>query len=144
LGFDLCAEDGLTSHLPPPDEFDSHLEEDFARKWGTEPRDGWQLEREGEILHNGQKVFVPDFVLRHEDGRVVLMEVIGFWTPEYLAAKAATLRAFGRHSILLAVADPLRQKLPDLPQEAVCFKSVLKVQNVLARLAKCVPSRSPR
>jgi predicted nuclease of restriction endonuclease-like RecB superfamily len=144
LGFDLSSEDGLTSHLPAPEEFDSQVEEDFARKWGTDPRDGWRLVREGEILHNDQKVFVPDFVLSHEDGRVVLMEVIGFWTPEYLAAKAATLRAFGRYVILLAVAEPLRQKLPELPHETVPFKSALKVNDVLARLANCSPSRLMR
>src|SRR5262249_24312673 len=119
LGFDLSSEDGLTSHLPAPNEFDSHLEEDFALKWGTESREGWTLEREGEVLHSGQKVFFPDFVLRHEDGRVVLMEVVGFWTPEYLAAKAATLRDFGRHAILLAVAERLRHRLPDLSQKTV-------------------------
>lgn len=134
LALDLCSAEGLTSHLPPPDEFDSQIEEDFAQKWGPDPRDGWTLEREGEVLHNGQKVFVPDFVLRHEDGRIVLLEVIGFWTPEYLEAKSATLRAFGRHSILLAVSEPLRQLLPDLFPEPIPYKSALKVKDVLARL----------
>ncbi len=142
LGLDLSCEDGLTSHLPGPDEFDSQLEEGFAGNWGTVPRDGWTLEREGEVLHSRQKVFVPDFALRHEDGRVVLMEIVGFWTPEYLEAKAATLREFGRHAILLAVAEPLRQKLPDLPHEIVTFKSVLKVNDVLSRLTDWKPARS--
>ncbi len=134
LGFDLSSDDGLTSHLPPPDEFDSQIEEDFAQKWGTESLEGWTLEREGEVLYSGQKVFVPDFVFRHADDRVVLMEVIGFWTPEYLEAKAATLRAFGQHAILLCVADPLREKLPDLALNAISFKTTLKVKDVLARL----------
>jgi uncharacterized protein len=134
LGLDLSAADGLTSHLPPPQEFDSKIEEDFAVKWGTEPRQGWTLVREGEVLHNGQKVFVPDFVLRHEDGREVLMEIIGFWTPAYLEAKLATLRTFGRHSILLAVAESLRSQLPKSLQNCVPYRSTLKVKDVLARL----------
>jgi len=135
LSLDISSDDGLTSHLPPPDDFDSQIEGDFAHKWGPDPREGWTLEREGEVLHRGQKVFVPDFVLRHEDGRVVLMEVIGFWTPEYPEAKAATLRAFGRHAILLCIAESLRQKLPDLALTAIPFKTSLKVKDVLARLA---------
>jgi predicted nuclease of restriction endonuclease-like RecB superfamily len=135
LGLDLSFADGLTSHLPPPAEFDSQIEEDFAVAWGAEPRDGWTLVREGEVLHSGQKVFVPDFVFRHEDGRTVLMEIIGFWTPEYLDAKLATLRTFGRHSIMLAVSDSLRQQLRESAQNVIPFKSALKVKDVLARLA---------
>jgi len=69
LALDLSAEEGLVSHLPAPDEFDSQVEQEFAVKWGTEPRDGWRLIREGEVLHSAQKVFIPDFVFRHDDGR---------------------------------------------------------------------------
>src|SRR6476660_9341484 len=49
LGLDLSEADGLTSHLPPPDEFDSQVESDFAEKWGSEPRAGWRLIREGDV-----------------------------------------------------------------------------------------------
>jgi hypothetical protein len=136
LGLDLSSKEGLTSHLPPPEEFDSELERDFAEKWGPEPREGWKLIREGEVLYSGQKVFVPDFVFRHDDGRIVLMEVVGFWTPEYLEAKTETLREFSRHPILLAVAEPLRQRLPGLGTDLVTFKTVLKVGDVLTRLAE--------
>ncbi len=100
---DLTADDGLHSHLPSPDEFDSQLEAAFAHDWG-EQRDGWTLQRESEILHQGQKTFVPDFVLRHDDGRTVLLEIVGFWTPEYLHAKMQTLRAFADRRILVAIA----------------------------------------
>ncbi|HEY2250341.1 MAG TPA: DUF790 family protein, partial [Planctomycetaceae bacterium] len=135
--FDLSEADGLTSHLPPPDEFDSQVESEFAEKWGREPRAGWRLTREGEVLHLGQKIFIPDFAFGHEDGRQVLLEVIGFWTPEYLEAKVATLRKFGRQPILLAVAESLVQQLPDLPGVIVVFKSRLKIDDVLAKLATC-------
>lgn len=134
LGLDLSSEEGLTSHLPSPDTFDSQYEKDFAEQWGPDPREGWSLVREGEVLYQEQKVFVPDFVFHHDDGRVVFMEIIGFWTPEYLEAKAATLRAFSGQPILLAVSESLREKLPELPAEVVPFKSGLKVKDVLARL----------
>jgi len=73
----LSSRDGYRSHLPPPEEFDSTVEESFARKFGEE-RDGWRLEREAEIVHEGQTAFVPDFVFRHEDGTEVLFEIVGF------------------------------------------------------------------
>lgn len=133
VSLDLSSEDHLSSHLPPPEEFDSRVEEGFARRWGEE-RDGWSLHREGEVLHRGQKVFVPDFVLRHRDGRSVLLEIVGFWTPEYLQAKAQTLRAFKEHKLLLAVARPASRYMPDLPLETIHYKTALRPEAVLARL----------
>jgi len=138
VGLDLSAKDGLRSHLPAPDEFDSAVEESFAAKWGPEKRDGWTLAREGEILHQGQKVFVPDFVFRHDDGRSVLMEIVGFWTPEYLQAKAETLRTFRDRAILLAVGSEADQALPDLPAQTIVYKSALKIGDVLERLGGAV------
>jgi hypothetical protein len=136
LRLDLSAADGLVSHLPSPDEFDSQVESEFAARWGAEPREGWRLIREGEVLHTGQKAFIPDFSFRHDDGRLVLMELIGFWTPEYLEAKLATLRAFGEQPILLAVSEPLTQRMPGLSGEIVTFRTRLKVDEVLSRLEK--------
>jgi uncharacterized protein len=134
---DLTADDGLHSHLPPPEEFDSQLEATFASQWGQE-RDGWTLEREGEILYQGQKTFVPDFVLRHQDGRRVLLELVGFWTPEYLHAKLQTLRAFADRRILIAVAAVNARRITELPGDVIRFKSKLRPQQVLDRLRGAV------
>jgi hypothetical protein len=134
VSLDLSAEDGLRSHLPPPDDFDSTVEAAFVEKWGPEPRDGWRLEREAEVLCCHQKVFVPDFVFRHDDGRTVLMEIVGFWTPEYLQAKAQTLRTFRDHRILLAAAKPAQASLADLPAEAIPYRTALRIKDVLERL----------
>lgn len=131
---DLSPEDNLHGHLQPPEAFDSSVEESFARKWGDGPRQGWRLLREAAILHEGQHVFVPDFALRHEDGREVLLEVIGFWTPEYLAAKSRTLSLFAAHPTLLAVQKSLIHKLPALPSGAIPYGAGLKVQDVLDAL----------
>ena len=134
LALDLAPADRLTSHLPPPEEFDSHVEEDFARRWGPGPQSGWRLIREGEVLVQGQKVFIPDFVFRHEDGRKVLLEIVGFWTPEYLEAKLRTLRTFAGHEILLAVASGIAKRLGELPARTIRFKTRLRVKDVLDRL----------
>lgn len=130
----LEANSGLSSPVPETNQFDSHVEAAFARKWGDEPRDGWTLERETEVLHAGQKVFVPDFVFRHHDGRQVLMEVVGFWTPEYLKSKLETLEAFGKHPILLAVAQSNKQHFEGRSQAMLFYKTVIKVDQVIAVL----------
>ena len=141
VSLDLSPADGLTSHLPAPAEFDSSVEEAFAAKWGGEKRDGWRLLREDEILFHKQKVFLPDFVFRHDDGRAVLMEIVGFWTPEYLQAKLETLRIFHDHRILLAVARPaasLRTQdqavVSPLPGELIPYKTALLLDDVMERL----------
>ena len=136
VALDLSPADGLTGNLPAPEEFDSSVEEAFAAKWGDEKRDGWRLAREGEVLHRHQKVFVPDFVFRHDDGRSVPMEIVGFWTPEYLQAKTATLQEFREHDILLAVAHPASDSFDELPADVIRYKTALKVKDVLERLAK--------
>lgn len=137
LGLDLSARDGLHSHLPPPETFDSRVEETFATRW-SEARNGWRLFREGEIVHSGQKVFVPDFAFRHEDGRTVLLEIVGFWTPEYLVAKRRTLEIFEPQRILVAVAERVGQAASELWPGAIRYKTRLRVEDVLARLQHSV------
>ncbi len=134
LKLELSHADGLTTHVAPPTDFDSDVERAFARKWGDEPREGWKLIREGEILQRGQKVFLPDFVFRHEDGRSAMMEIVGFWTPEYLSAKCETLKLFRSEQILLAVARSAVEQLPEITRDAIVYKSALKIKDVLARL----------
>lgn len=131
----LSAGDGFKSHLPPAEEFDSSVEESFAAKFGPE-RDGWRLKREGGILHAGQSAFVPDFVLGHEDGTEIFLEIVGFWTPEYLAAKRRTLQRFRDQRILIAV--PQRSLRPGAAagDNVIVYKTSLKVSPVLEALEK--------
>jgi len=132
--FNLSHRDNYHSHLPPPADFDSSVEEGFLEKWGTESREGWTLIREGEILWQGQKVFFPDFVLTHEDGRRVLLEIVGFWTPQYLLEKARTLGLFKEYHILLLVDQSIAEKLPELPLKVITYKSAVRLKDVLAYL----------
>ena len=129
----VCDKDGYTSHLPPPEEFDSGLEEAFAEKFG-EARDGWRLIREGDILHEHQTTFVPDFTFRHEDGTVVFLEIVGFWTPEYLARRREILSRFRRHRILMAVPQRSLREGAVAGENVVIFKTGLTIKSVLAAL----------
>ncbi len=139
--FQLSPADGLTSHLKIDALFDSDLEQKFFENWGTDPRQGWTLIHEGEILHRDQKVFVPDFVFQHASGTRVMMEVVGFWTPEYIANKRQTLDAFPAANILLVVADSI--DWPETRAAAnpfnpattlVRYKTTIKVNDVLQAL----------
>ena len=137
----VTSESGYRSHLPPPEEFDSSIEESFAEKFGEE-RDGWRLFREAEIVHEGQTAFVPDFVFRHADGAEVLLEIVGFWTPEYLAHRRETMRRFRSRRILMAVpAKSLRQGAT-IPDDVIVYKTALKLKPVLEALERQI--RNPK
>jgi predicted nuclease of restriction endonuclease-like RecB superfamily len=129
----------ITSHLPPPEEFDSSLEQALADKFGPK-RDGWQLIREGDILHEHQKTFIPDFTFRHEDGTQVFLEIVGFWTPEYLAHRRETLHQFRHHKILLAVPERSIREGATITDNILVYKTTLKLPPLLAALEAARPN----
>jgi predicted nuclease of restriction endonuclease-like RecB superfamily len=131
----ISDKDGFTSHLPSPDEFDSTLEESFAKKFGPE-RNGWRLIREGRILHDHQKTFVPDFTFRHEDGTEVLLEIVGFWTPEYLAHRRETLQQFQHHRILIAVPEKSLRQGANIGENVLVYKTALKLTPLMEALER--------
>jgi predicted nuclease of restriction endonuclease-like RecB superfamily len=66
--------------------FDSAVEEKFANRF-EQSETGWKLIREPDpmVLSNG-KAFIPDFMFEKYDMKVYL-EIVGFWTKEYLERK---------------------------------------------------------
>ncbi len=137
----LSARDGLKSALPASEEFDTALEEKFARVWGANARQGWTMTREGGVLHRGQVVMVPDFRFQHQDGRVAWLEIVGYWTPDYLQEKLRKLELFKDQPMIVAVAQALKQSFACDSPHVVWYKSALKLAPVLAALARLAPAR---
>jgi predicted nuclease of restriction endonuclease-like RecB superfamily len=133
LAFRLSAADGLRSRRKAPTLFDSSLEESIARKFGAE-RDGWRMKREAAVLEAGERLLVPDFVFTHEDGTEVALEIVGYWTPEYLAEKFPKLGAVRGVNLLVAVPRRLALRKGTLPDEALSFKRRLLLRDLMPRL----------
>jgi predicted nuclease of restriction endonuclease-like RecB superfamily len=131
----LSDRDGFTSHLPSPDEFDSSLEKSFAKKFGLEHA-SWQLIREGEILHDRQGTFVPDFTFRHNDGTQVCLEIVGFWTPEYLEHKRRSLQKFRHHHVIIAVPEKSLKEGAHVGENVLLYKTALKLEPLLEILER--------
>jgi len=71
--------------------FDSSLEERFAAKF-EHLANRWEITREPDPLIIGNGVaFVPDFLFE-KYGRKVYLEIVGFWTKEYLERKFQKVR----------------------------------------------------
>jgi predicted nuclease of restriction endonuclease-like RecB superfamily len=125
--YTLTSEARLVSHYSRPPEFDSLLEEAFFKRW-VRLETPWALEREVEIIDLKGTVFLPDFALRHPDGRTVYVEIIGFWHPDYLKRKFEKVRRAGLPNLILAVSERLKVgegDLEGLPGPVVFFKGKL-------------------
>jgi hypothetical protein len=91
-----------------PKAYDSRIEEWFARDFRRAAPD-WDVVREPEPVAALGRLVFPDFAIvdRHDPRRRFLVEIVGFWTPEYLARKLAGLRAARLDNLILCI-DELR------------------------------------
>ncbi|MBP5976912.1 DUF790 family protein [Brasilonema sp. CT11] len=134
--FTLNSECGLVSHYSTGKPYDSMLEESFADKWESTKTD-WVLEREVDLIPIPGSVMIPDFRLVHPDGRSLLLEIVGYWRPEYLQKKFSQVRRAGRDDLILAISERLNLEkagvqLNDVPARIVWFKDKLLPKAVLA------------
>jgi len=102
----------LRTHFKGSGLYDSRLEADFASAFATkmgEKRGHWLLARETDVLLLGDTVMIPDFVLTddRDEQRKVLIEIVGFWHPDYLRRKVEKVRAAQCSHMLLLVSDYL-------------------------------------
>lgn len=131
--YSLNSQTPLRSHYASPPAYDSLLEKSFAERWERLDTP-WSLEREVEIIDLKGTVFVPDFALRHPDGRVFHIEIMGFWHPDYLRRKLDKVRRAGLSDLILAVSDRLNvgeEAIRDIPGPVLFFKGKLDPRGVL-------------
>ena len=134
--FALDEDSGLVSHYRDQTMYDSLLEETFAERFEKADTE-WDLERETEIINLRETVFIPDFMFRHPDGRTALLEIVGFWRPEYLRRKLYKLRKAQRHDLVVAVSEHLNvseEDFSDVPGHVFFFKSRIHPKDVIERL----------
>ncbi|MBK8897253.1 MAG: DUF790 family protein [Candidatus Competibacteraceae bacterium] len=136
LSYRLDSQSPLRALQDPPPAYDSLLEERFAVRWGKLGT-AWTLEREVEIVDLKGTVFVPDFALRHTDGRIAHVEIMGFWHPDYLRRKLDKLRRAAMPDLIVAVSERLNvgaDDFRDVPGPVIFFKGKLEPRQVLAVL----------
>lgn len=133
--FYLDSGSGLTSHYTPLPPFDSKVEETFFTKFAKKER-GWKIEREGDLIDLGGSVFIPDFIFRSKDGKIVHMEIVGYWTPEYLAKKMDKIRKVGSDRLIVAVNRSLNCSREDFKGEWIDYTTGIQIKDVLERLER--------
>jgi hypothetical protein len=117
-----------------PRRYDSKLEERFARDFSRLAPD-WEVLREPEAVPSRGTLIFPDFLLRHrlEPSRRWLVEILGFWTRDYLARKLDGLRDAGIRNLILVIDEDRRCSDSDLPAHArvVRFRKRIDAARVL-------------
>ena len=138
--FMLSHEDGLVSHLADtgmyvPPELTMFV--DLFRKKVT----AWDISEETEILPLGNSFWVPDFRLtQRATGRVVLLEVLGFWRRSSVEKHLERLRQHAQQPFLLAVSDQLHiddTGLEGLPASIHRFRQ-MPLPDEVVRLAEAI------
>jgi len=124
--------------LPPssrPERHDSKLEARFEREMARKAPT-WRVLREPSAVDAGTRLVFPDFELEHrtDPDRRWWVEIVGYWTTDYLTHKLASYRAANLPRIILCV-DARRSLVEhELPRDArlVRFDKHVSVDEILA------------
>ncbi len=125
----------------PPRAFDSALEARFAREVAR-LAPAWDVLREPRAVPACGTLVFPDFALvdRRDPARVVLVEIVGFWTSRYLEEKLRRLADARIPNLVLCVDRRLACDVDALPDDVrvVPFRERIDVRAVLgAALRQC-------
>ena len=94
--------------------------------------------REPEPVPVGSTLIFPDFALQHrtDAARRWLLEIVGFWTPDYVANKLALYRRARLPNLILCIDDHRNCAEADLPSAAlvVRFRRRVDAAAVLRRV----------
>ncbi|MFQ5970399.1 MAG: DUF790 family protein [Nitrososphaerales archaeon] len=118
--------------------YDSSVEERFAKKF-EQFASGWKLAREPDPIIVDGKALIADFMFEKYNRRVYL-EIVGFWTKEYLERKVHKLVASSGNKIdiLIAVNEELAcSKMSSLSKEKVIlYKNEVPIKPIIDYLKR--------
>ena len=102
-----------------PRPYDSRLEERFAREF-RRLAPSWDVIREPEPITAGTALIFPDFALQHRSNpaRRWLLEIMGFWTPDYVVRKLALYRSARLSNLILCIDEDRNCAEADFPAGA--------------------------
>jgi predicted nuclease of restriction endonuclease-like RecB superfamily len=151
LRYTLSDQTNLRTHFKASGLFDSRLEADFAAEFEEKysgPQRKWELTREDELILVGDTVMIPDFSFTHRrDGRRALLEIVGFWHPNYLQRKLQKVRQAGRQDLILLVYDSVNLTEGAFEEasagEVLTFTRKPILKDVLAAVERCAVGPLP-
>ncbi len=105
--------------------------------------DGWRVEREPEPLIAGSSIMIPDFKV--SKGPVsVYIELVGFWTPEYVKKKIEKLRKVREPVLLVVRKDLLVAPMGKLGADVLLFEKKIDKAPLIRKLREIELSLLPK
>jgi predicted nuclease of restriction endonuclease-like RecB superfamily len=117
----------LHSHYLSAAPLENPISEKLAANWGR-METSWRLEPSNEVIDLGESAFISDYLLRHADGHIFHLEILGFWTPQHLKERLKEFEHAGIKNFILAAWDELRgsrDPLTRVPPHTIIFKRSL-------------------
>ena len=128
--FELHSRDNIPFPFKNEDEFkfDSKIEEQFYKDLSLYVSD-WEIRREPTFIKAGNYVIIPDFGF-YKNGMKIFLEVVGFWTPEYIQNK---IKKFNQTDtkIIAAVNQNLKCSRADFPGDVIFYKKHIPIKPIL-------------
>jgi len=126
-------------NIPFPDnneddiKFDSRNEEQFYNELSLYASD-WEIRREPTFIKAGNYVIIPDFGF-YKNGMKVFLEVVGFWTREYIEKK---IKKFNQTDtkIIVALNQNLKCSSLDFPGDVIFYKKHIPIKPILEILKR--------
>ena len=126
----------LKKQRPQTLTYDSSIEEDFSSKFQALTT-GWELKREPEPVTADKHVIIPDFSLE-KAGIKIYLEIVGFWTEDYLHRKIKKLKQVKPKMLLLvneALACEKLSALEKRPQlDLIYYRNKISLAPILRYL----------
>jgi len=130
LDFDLDSKSkvALPIYTESIAHFDSEVEQQFYRDFKALNL-GWEIVREPDAVKAGNYVVIPDFGF-YKDGLKHYLEIVGFWTPEYLKKKISKLKD-AEATITVAVNENLNCKKQDFLGDVIFYNNKIPMMDIV-------------
>lgn len=130
LDFDLDSKSNVSFPVSTEStaHFDSEVEQQFYRDFKALNL-GWEIVREPDVVKAGNYVVIPDFGF-YKDGLKHYLEIVGFWTPEYLKKKISKLKN-AEATITVAVNENLNCKKEDFLGDVIFYNNKIPMMDII-------------
>ena len=106
--------------------FDSSVEEKFYKDFISVAKD-WKIVREPEPLVVNNRLFMPDFLVEKGNLRVYI-EIVGFWTKEYIKEKLEKLKKVKEPILILLNEELGKEKFQGM--DVITYKKKVDISQV--------------
>ena len=134
----LGPDDGLVGHYADTGAYRTREQEMFEERWHAKPRDWVLSEGAKPIDLGGRGVLIPDYTLKHPDGREAHLDICGFWRTEALSKKLELIDRYGPGNVVVAVSRKRRgskaKEVPTFAGPLIEFAEIVPPNKVIEAL----------